>query len=605
MKIQKIEIVNFMGLKGLHEYDLPQIAAIIGPNGMGKTTLMNAIRFGLTGAEPDGEIISNGMPVCSVSVTMIDPADGVEYTFTRIKEVEKPSKCKINDKVTTKKSMDEKIEQVIGIPLDKVKILSSSDVVASMKPQEFSSFILDYIPEKLDLEKVISYVPDTTLGMIEIMEATLPAENIELSTLDEFETLCRNERKEIKAALDGKKKVVTSFPETAPEESTEEIQKQIQVLLDKEGVVKVYAAKKEAYDKAKAAAKAHREKVEKVRAEADALKADRPDPAIMDGLKKEYNSVQETLRNNQIALSSATNAVNQLEVALKNLESPVCPLSDKIKCCQDKTAAKEDLVESIESSKEGIKAIEEEITKSSEKIAEIEKKMDEYRKAASLYEKKISLLREIKALEEATPEIPAEPEMVETSEDFSEELDALQKKLTTISMFKEGETIRRQIGVLETKYSDYNALVKAFQEKGPVRTQIIEAYLKVFEDLCNERSTKVRPEITFKFESKDGVVVLMDNGKGDMLPYASLSGGERAYMIFILMDMLNALSGTNLLLMDELSVIDEKCFNALLDLVVTYGSDYDHIILASVNHTDIVDAITSHGIPQLDITSAA
>ncbi len=601
MKIDRLKLVNFMGIKGSFEFELPKIAALVGPNGMGKTTVMNAIRFALTGEEPAGDIINKDATQARTEITLTDPADGVQYTFMRLKDREKPSKCMIDGKNTTKKTMDQKIEDILRIPLDKVKVLSSSEVVASMKPQEFSSFILDYIPEKLKLEKIISLIPASTLGMVEILEANLPSEEIDLTMLGECEGICRQNRKELKDVIARKKALYDSCPKENPGETKEEVEKKLNALLEIESVRKVYLAKKEAYDKAVESAKKHEALLSSTRAEVSAIAADRPDPGVLDALRKEEASARESIQNQKVAISSATGAVTQLETALSNLENPVCPLSEKIICHQDKSAAKEDLVESIASTKEGIGAMQAELKKAEEKLAKVEADIRAYQEGAALYDKKIALMKQLKTLEDNKPEIPEKPEEVEVV-DVAEEDERLRGLLKTIDAYEEGVKLAEQLAKLETNLSDYEALVKALAEKGPVRTGVISEYLKVFEDLCNERSMKVRPEITFEFVSDDGVVVLMDNGKGSKLPYESLSGGEKAYMIFIIMDMLSSLCGTNLLLLDELSVIDEKCFDALLDIVLAYAGDYDHVLLAAVDHKDTVESIDHHGIPTLSLS---
>ena len=69
MKIGKITVENFMGLEGKYVFDLGHFQALVGKNGIGKTTLLNAIRFALTGLEPDGcDIINKKSEECSVSI---------------------------------------------------------------------------------------------------------------------------------------------------------------------------------------------------------------------------------------------------------------------------------------------------------------------------------------------------------------------------------------------------------------------------------------------------------------------------------------------------------------------------------------------------------
>jgi DNA repair exonuclease SbcCD ATPase subunit len=277
----------------------------------------------------------------------------------------------------------------------------------------------------------------------------------------------------------------------------------------------------------------------------------------------------------------------------------VCPISPLIECHTDKTVAKQEIKESIEATKEGATAVTAEIAKAEDELAQVKKQIEEYNSKAALYDKKIALAKQIKLMQDQAPEIPEKPEELEVS-DTAEERAQLNAQLKAVSDYEDGVKLAAQIEALKTDVDDYEALVKATSEKGPVRTGVISKYMKVFEDVCNERSKKVRPEIDFKFVPDNGVVVLMNNGKGAYLPYESLSGGERAYMLFVLMDMLNALCGTNILLLDELSVIDSETFNSLLDIVLKYAGDYDHILLAAVDHKDTVDSIDAHGIPRLD-----
>ena len=58
MFVKTINTFNFQGLKGLQSFDFDKITALAQPNGSGKTSLINALRFGLTGTSPKGNMIS-------------------------------------------------------------------------------------------------------------------------------------------------------------------------------------------------------------------------------------------------------------------------------------------------------------------------------------------------------------------------------------------------------------------------------------------------------------------------------------------------------------------------------------------------------------------
>ena len=601
MKIERIELTNFMGINGKKTIDFPKLAAMIGPNGAGKTTILNAIRYGLTGLEPDADIINKDSDVMRVSITMIDPADGVSYDFLREKTRDKPSKWKINGKAANAKAMNEKIESIIGIPLEKVKLLSSGDLVAAMKPQEFSSFILDYIPEKMKLEDVISMIPDTTMGMIDAMTANIPAEGIDIETITQFYDICMTNRKELKGQIEAKTAVYNTKPKEAPALSKEEIEKALFEINGASQLVQRYHAEKMAYDKAVANRENYQKTIEQLKKEYTAIEASRPDPEITEKLKKEMDSLNETISNQKISKAGMEAAIKRMENELLTLEKPTCPLSPLIICKQDKTAAKEEIENSIAATRDGLVAVERELTKAVEKLTAVSKQKETQQRNEALYAKKVQIARQIKTMEETMPVIPAEPEKPELPENVAEERVRLNAALKAISEYEEGVILSKQLEILKNSHVEYDRLVKAFAEKGVVRTSIISAYLKVFEDICNERSTKFRPGIDFRFVSEDGVVVLMNNGKGVYLPYGALSGGEKAYMIFILMDMLSSLCGTNILLLDELSVVDKDCFDALLDIISDCATSYDHILLAAVDHEDIVNSVKSHSIPVLSL----
>ncbi len=600
MIINKLELSNFAGVKGSVAFHMPHILALVGKNGMGKTTILNAIRYVLTGEEPDGDIINADMNGCYVKMWLPTEDHGT-LSFERGKERGKSTKCKINGKAATAKVMNEKIEDIVGIPLDKIKILSSADIIAAMKPQEFSSLILGYIPEKLSLEKVIGFMPESTIGAVETMEANLPEDGIDLDVLDNFDAFCRDNRKAKKAELAAKKLMADERKCEKPSESKEEFEDELKKLLNLENEKKIYEVKKSSYERELENIKKIDEQVKVLKEEADAIAASRPDPTALDALKTEKNRLEESLNGQHEALFGMRSAIGTLSTTLQAINDSVCPISPLIKCGTDKSEAKAEIEESIKATESGIKAVEDEIEKITENITAVKAKIDEYEVIRKEYEKKVEKLKQAKMLEDSKPAVSAAPAAVEIPEDLETRIYQVKNSLKLFDDYTEYNRILSQIATLETEVADYEVLVKALSEKGAVRTGIVNTYLGVFEDICNERSKAIRPEVTFKFEPEDGVVVKMSTGESaHYLPYASLSGGERAYMLYIIIDMLNQLVGAKLLVLDELSVIDEECFNILLDLIMNYAGDYDHIILSAVNHSDIAKAFTSHSIPMID-----
>lgn len=599
MKLNKVETVNFCGMKGRRVFNMPHIIALVGANGVGKTTILNAIRYGLTGDKTAPDIINKDAEEASVEI-FFDNKEGLETSFSRTENRKKPSKFRIDGVATTQKALNAYIEEQFGIEIDKIKIASSSDVVAAMKPQEFASFILGYIPEKMTAEDVLALIPDASLEMMEVGEALLPADEVGLEDLDEVDAIIRAQRKDLKASLQVKEANLEGKIKEAPSMTREEVEKEINKISAIENEYKIYEVELRAYKNAEESLASHIKLIEDLKKQLAGITVSRPDPAKVEALREELKTLKETLRNHDKTVIGVNSALEQLEATLEALEKPICPISPLITCHENKTVAIEDVTESIKAAKEGLVALEEERNKAEIRVAEVEAQIKKEEEIKYLYDKKVSLMSQLKKLEDTKPELPKKPEEPEKIE-VSERKFQLNEMLKNIISYEEGINLTLQIEKDKATLETLENLVKAFSEKGPVRQGILLKYLGVFEELCNERSRAIRPEISFSFVSENGVVVYMDNGKGVMLPYENLSGGEKAYFLFIIMDMLNQLSGVNILLLDELSVIDNEIFNSFISTVLEHKDDYDHIIMSAVNHTDTVEILKEKAVPMVDL----
>ena len=603
MVIKHVKIRSFMGYAGTIEFDMPKIAALVGTNGIGKTSVLNALRYVLTGEEPDGDIINHDAQECMVEITLIDPVDGADITFSRSKNRTKPSKFMIDGQKTTAAKLNEKLTDVTGIALDKIKVLSSADVVASMKPQEFSKFILDYIPEKISLSFIIDNLKKTNMEILNTLDANFPPENIEMADIDNFLDMLKSTRKELKARLSEKKSLYETKPKelAAPIEEVEEKLRLLQELLNKKEVLEV---KNRAYENALENLKKHEEMLAGMKTEYEKITVSRPDMNILDSYNNEKDELISRIKNKDIEITGVNSALKQLEITLDALNKPICPISPLITCHTDKSIAKEEITESIEATKKGLVALKEDSEFIQKKYDELKAKIDEFNHKKSLYEKKIELAKRIKTLEDNKPVVPEKPENVIDKTDeasIKDEIENVKSIAKLNAGFAEGETLKANIEAISQTLDNIEYLIKEFGDKGSVRVAIVTKYTKVFEDILNERSMKVRSDISFSIVPDNGLRILMNTGKG-MLPYENLSGGEKAYMLYMIMDMLNSLSGTQILFIDELSVMDKENFNFLLDLITRYQGDYDHIIFAAVNHIETVDAVKTHMIPMVELT---
>lgn len=594
MTINKLECTNFKNISHM-EIELPKVHTIIAPNGYGKTSFLEALRFGLTGITPECEIIKDGADMCQVSVTLTD-GDGISYTFTRKKFADKPSKCLIDGKSTTQKSMDSKIAEVIGIPLDKVKIAISSDLVENMKPQELQKFLMEYVDETITIKDICEAIPDATMPMLDIVSAALPPTDITIQMVKEFADICKATRKDLKANLSAQKVLFESKPKEEPLMSREDIQKRlskISLIYEQSELIK---ASKASYEAAIKRAKAREDEISSLKERIGKIEAIRPDESEKEALLNKKKKAEDSLINLSTSINGATSALSQLNMTLSALEKPICPISPLITCHENKTVAMEEIKESIKASEEGISALEVEKDKTEESIKVISGKLLKYEENASLYNDKIKLMKQLKELEDTKVELPAKEKFDDfevPSEELENERFQLNEMLNTWREYEEGIKLSKSLRAVEDQLGDYEALVNAFSDKGAVMRMISEKYMDIFEDACNKISSGIKPNARFSFVADNGVTVFVDFGDGRKRPYEALSGGEKAYMLFVMMCMINELTGTGILFFDELSVMDSEGFKALLSYCKNMEEEdgYDHIVLCAVNHSDTVEAV--------------
>lgn len=76
-------------------------------------------------------------------------------------------------------------------------------------------------------------------------------------------------------------------------------------------------------------------------------------------------------------------------------------------------------------------------------------------------------------------------------------------------------------------------------------------------------------------------------------PYDShqLSGGESLILRFLMLDMLNQLTGTHLMFLDNIEVLDDDALTYLVNIITSkeFEDEYDHVFIAGVNHPDVIE----------------
>lgn len=603
MFVKTINTFNFQGLKGLQSFELDKITALAQPNGSGKTSLINALRFGLTGNSPKGNMINIGEQSAAVKLIL---ENGSNFSRQVFATKGKSAKYYISDKPTNATELSRFISSEMGGVDKKVaKFVSSGELLTSMTSQEFGELLLSYLPETMTAETVISHYPSANEEQKKIIREYFLDKEFEISELKEFQKFIKGRRDRINEAISNCRGALNLLGDTAPKFTKEELEEKIAVKTKERDDLLAIQANLNNYNQLLRQEQFRQQELERLDKELANLNG----VAHTEEELRLANELVTTTRTSAMqtrgAIEALVSAKQDLDTAIENISKPICPLSDKIVCTVDKRPVTKELEEKRD------KLIEDYKTQRSfyeQTLANIKEYENRYAQMA--FENQQFILMQEKQQEKERLlaqkiEIPEKPEEINSLERITQELQYLQSQMPIVENYSKKDTYLNNIEKLTKKLEDYQALYVAFSPKGEVKEKITSYYLEEFAEPCNEKAGKLFPGMKLKFITQDGVKVLTDpNGSGEYLEFNSLSGGEQASVMFLLVSMLSSLSGMGIIILDELSVLDDNTFENLIRILKENSNEYDMCLIALVDHTDMIKTLNRYEIPILSVNKA-
>ena len=600
MFVKTINTFNFQGLKGLQSFELDKITALAQPNGSGKTSLINALRFGLTGNSPKGNMINIGEQSAAVKLIL---ENGSNFSRQVFATKGKSAKYYISDKPTNATELSRFISSEMGGVDKKVaKFVSSGELLTSMTSQEFGELLLSYLPETMTAETVISHYPSANEEQKKIIREYFLDKEFEISELKEFQKFIKGRRDRINEAISNCRGALNLLGNTAPKFTKEELEEKIAVKTKERDDLLAIQANLNNYNQLLRQEQFRQQELERLDKELANLNG----VAHTEEELRLANELVTTTRTSAMqtrgAIEALVSAKQDLDTAIENISKPICPLSDKIVCTVDKRPVTKELEEKRD------KLIEDYKTQRSfyeQTLANIKEYENRYAQMA--FENQQFILMQEKQQEKERLlaqkiEIPEKPEETNSLERITQELQYLQSQMPIVENYSKKDTYLNNIEKLTKKLEDYQALYVAFSPKGEVKEKITSYYLEEFAEPCNEKAGKLFPGMKLKFITQDGVKVLTDpNGSGEYLEFNSLSGGEQASVMFLLVSMLSSLSGMGIIILDELSVLDDNTFENLIRILKENSNEYDMCLIALVDHADMIKTLNKHEIPILSV----
>ena len=437
-----------------------------------------------------------------------------------------------------------------------------------------------------------------------IVRDFFPEGEFGVEKINEFHNLLKERRKLVKEKITEVNALINSLGSVPPEESISDIEEKIKSTTDKrDEVIKAQEAMKN-YNQILSQINMRNSQIQQIDNELAQLKGvHHTDEEINStfGLLSNSRNIEQGIK---ASLNSLVQTKKTLDEAIENISKPICPLSAKIKCTVDKTPVLKELEEQRDSLVQDYKNQRDSYIELANQIKQLEAKYEQMINENNAYLRVQDKLKMKEQLLSQTITLPEKPEDIGSVEALNSELSNLQQRLLFVTNYSKKETYEEKLKGLTQKHLDYENLVLAFSPKGEVKEAITSYYMDEFSEPCNEKASKLFPGMKLKFVSENGVKVLTDpNGSGEYLEFTSLSGGEQASVMFLLVSMLASLSGMGIIILDELSVLDDVVFENLVRVLHENQDEFDMCLLASVDHVDTLKTLKKYDIPVIHLNT--
>lgn len=553
-KIAKIVVQNFKGIPFQTVIPKNEPTWLFDKNGSGKTSFLEALRYGLTGKMPK-DILYHGESEGFVSIFFNDPdnTNVTRYFYGGTK----PNKVKCNNKACTAKEAQKVICEIMGASEDKLDVLTSHEVFQELIMGDLGKFLLSFITEAMTLEKLYDICEFSDDEKAKIAADKLLPKEFDISITETVYQTLFAERTSLKkeiAALQAK----YDFDEVLPEpkiKSMAELTKAEAEYIKKSGEAAFEKERLTAYNKALAdynSRKSHLKTLQDSLADLTAKLELEATEADVAEANKNLNSAVSIKHNFETVIASNKVVVNNQKKIFDALDSDKCPISSCLVCHTDKTAAKSDVENSIKEAQDAIDAASDGVNKQNAVIKEINDRLSYLRGQCDINNKIKTLKARISDIE--IGDEPIKPDVVaEKSDDWM--LFPVYKKEYEEYADKKGA--KELLDGLLQKNALIDGLVKKFSPKGSVGVSVMSHYC----DLFNEEAANIADVFGYQVEfiPENGVKLsIVPSGKTVAVDFSSLSTGEKLITSLIIYVILNSLMGTGIIIIDDFNDLDES-----------------------------------------------
>lgn len=579
--ITTISIRNFKGIEDL-QLNAKKLNAIIGKCGSGKSSLLDAIRFALTG-KAGKEVIRKGCREASVVLRFSDNS-----TIERIRRTsENISKC--NGKSSTKRSLDEFLTARNMNPCW-IESLCSVDWFAGLSSKDLNNFFMTILPLRAKAETVVELVAQLDKDLTEKKEKYLMEEILKKQEIFSFNDLANGYNTAYTVRQELKRKYNEMLPrctfnETVPAKTREDIEKELNNISQVEAAEKEYSKRLKEYASSKKQHDLAIKRLDEMKKELDTYSScKKPKEETKTQAEADRKLFQVHIKRTNEYIGTINSTLDLLKKTLDNLDKPICPISEKLICTTDKSQLKEELLSLIQKNENALASNKEFLAKCEDQVRKRDDIISNYQKEVYRYEQKTTLENNISKF--IVPEILPEPQKVEKAH-----LEAKKKELldllSILSRYEKVQQNKKELAKIKDKYDLAQFAVKVLDSKIGIPALILQRTLRFFEKKCNEKASLLREGFQIHFLSDNGITIQVSPGKGKpFVDMKEVSTGEFVCVAYILMTMIGEATKCHLFLIDNLDRLDTEYLNALLSLLEE-DKKIEQVFLGGVDHADV------------------
>lgn len=579
--ITTISIRNFKGIEDL-QLNAKKLNAIIGKCGSGKSSLLDAIRFALTG-KAGKEVIRKGCREASVVLRFSDNS-----TIERIRRTsENISKC--NGKSSTKRSLDEFLTARNMNPCW-IESLCSVDWFAGLSSKDLNNFFMTILPLRAKAETVVELVAQLDKDLTEKKEKYLMEEILKKQEIFSFNDLANGYNTAYTVRQELKRKYNEMLPrctfnETVPAKTREGIEKELNNISQVEAAEKEYSKRLKEYASSKKQHDLAIKRLDEMKKELDTYSScKKPKEETKTQAEADRKLFQVHIKRTNEYIGTINSTLDLLKRTLDNLDKPICPISEKLICTTDKSQLKEELLSLIQKNENALASNKEFLAKCEDQVRKRDDIISNYQKEVYRYEQKTTLENNISKF--IVPEILPEPQKVEKAH-----LEAKKKELldllSILSRYEKVQQNKKELAKIKDKYDLAQFAVKVLDSKIGIPALILQRTLRFFEKKCNEKASLLREGFQIHFLSDNGITIQVSPGKEKpFVDMKEVSTGEFVCVAYILMTMIGEATKCHLFLIDNLDRLDTEYLNALLSLLEE-DKKIEQVFLGGVDHADV------------------